>query len=126
MNTNDKYTIESCGSHRAFFEGKDTGIQLFKFHSDSGSVYFECHLRFEDNGNDFRIVIRNFGIPHTSLAGSTTPTVQKKFEREDVSDIENAIKNYFLNTPPKRSPFSGEKKGNLLGFEFRNGWIVIE
>jgi len=121
----DEYKIKDVGSHRAFYKGEDTGIRLFKFTLLDESVYFECHFHFAENGNDFRVFIRNFGIRHATLAGSTTPTIQMKFGPTEAQAIKHAIVDYFENTPPNTHPFSS-KKGKLIGVDFENGWIATK
>ena len=126
MNQYARYTIHSKTTKMVYLDGKEQPVKLFSFVIDNEEFYFECRCRFEKNGNDFRVLIRNFGIRETSLAGSTTPTVQKSFNKIEANNIKLAIENYFLTTPPNNIPPFSMKNAKCIGVEFQDYWIVTE
>ena len=102
----------------------DRMIKVFRIDSDRAPVLFEVNYKFAENGNDFWVVIANFGIFERTLAGSRTPSVQKKFNSVEVKSARQRIEEYFSSQEQKNfSPFNSGR-GRILGIEFVDGWIV--
>jgi len=104
----------------------DTGIDVFRLSSNKDSVLFEMRYPFAQNGNDFGVVISNFGIPSPAAAGSKTPLMQAGFDPIEALSAKRRIEEYFSG-PEEKSfiPFN-LGKGRYLGAKFVDGWIRIK
>jgi hypothetical protein len=105
---------------------EDTGIDVFRLSSNKDSVLFEMRYAFAENGNDFWVVISNFGIPSADAAGSRTPLMQSKFNASEAQSAKKRIEEYFSGTERKNfMPFC-IAKARYLETKFVDGWIRIK
>jgi hypothetical protein len=96
-------------------------INVFRTSSNRGQVLFEVDYKFAKNGNDFTVIISNFGIPNKFAAGSEG--VQKKFNSVESNSARQRIEEYFYDSKEKKAfPFE-MGRGRFLGIEFVDGWI---
>jgi hypothetical protein len=103
---------------------EETGISVLRMEAKGAPVFFEMHLKFAANGNDFYVVIANFGIGDKTLAGSHSPLVQRKFSPAEIRSIKQRLEEYFSGPEEKKFvPFS-VGGGCFLGVEFADRWIV--
>ena len=111
--------------YEAYVRGpEETGIAVLRMDTESGPTFFEMHLRFAANGNDFWVVISNFGLPDRAFAGSRTSSVQRKFSPTEVESVRERLREYFSGPEEKKyAPFS-ISGSRFLGVEFADGWIV--
>ena len=111
--------------YEAYVRGpEERGIDVLRMDTESGPIFFEMHLRFAENGNDFWVVISNFGLPSTTLAGSQSPSVQRKFSPAEIESVRERLREYFSGPEEKKYvPFS-VSGSRLLGVEFADGWVV--
>jgi len=104
----------------------DTGIDVFRLSSNKDSVLFEMRYPFAQNGNDFWVIISNFGIPSADAAGSKTPLMQSEFNDIEAQSAKRRIEEYFSG--PERKNFMPFylAKARYLGTKFADGWIRIK
>ena len=125
MENADQILPKAPIKHEAYVRGpEETGIDVLRMETERGPTFFEMHLRFAANGNDFWIVIANFGIGDKNLAGSCTSLVQRKFNTTEIGSIRRRLEEYFSGPEEKKYvPFS-VSGARFLGVEFADGWIV--
>jgi hypothetical protein len=104
----------------------DTGIDVFRLSSNKDSVLFEMRYPFAQNGNDFWVVISNFGIPSPAAAGSKTPLLQARFDPIEAQSAKRRIEEFFSGTEEKDFMPFNLPKARYLGTKFADGWIRIK
>ena len=96
-------------------------IEVFRISTREGSNFFEIDYKFATNGNDFWIVVRNFGLP---TAGTRSPSFRRHFRPSEAESAKRRIEEYILGAEEKRfGPFR-INKGRCLGIDFAEDWIV--
>ena len=116
-------SIEYVGTQRGDFEL----IHVFCVNFGTSKVYFEARFEFGKNGDDFVVVISNFGLHRRTLAGSSyDPLFLKSFEASEVASIRDRLIEYFSGPEEKRFfPFT-VKRANFMGVKFSNNWIRVD
>jgi hypothetical protein len=126
MNIFESATIKWDGSIRG---PEERPIELFLVETAKGRFWFEVSYDFVENGNDFRVTVRNFGLPDRTAAGSTTPLIRRHFSRAEAQVAQTRLEALFLG--PHDSPclpFVPFRRGRskCLGVNFPNGWIAVK
>jgi hypothetical protein len=103
---------------------EETGISVFVIEADKEQALFEVDFKFAENGNDFWVIISNFGLKGKAFAGSKTPAAQRNFSHETIVSARRRLEEYFSSSEEKKySPFDSSK-ASFLGIRFSDGWAV--
>jgi hypothetical protein len=104
-------------------------FEVFVVETGEDSFWFEASADYAENGNDFQMTIRNFGLHHKTAAGSHTPIVRKCFSPSEAKSAEARVKLFFRGSEcdgiQPYSPFPGAK-GRCIGVAFSKGWITLK
>jgi hypothetical protein len=103
----------------------DALIRVFRTDTGGSQFFFEVDYKFAENGNDFWVVIANFGIPSPSFAGSRAKRAQRQFTSAEAKSARGRIDEYFSGSDRNGYFPYNMGKGHFLGIEFVEGWIVI-
>jgi hypothetical protein len=103
----------------------DIGITMFSIVISSQKYWFEGRYTFAPNGNDFTVLIGNFGIPNRNLAGSTSDALRRRFPIQLVPNIKHAIDMFFVGDHLTAGfhLFPGSK-GKCLKVDYPGSWIM--
>jgi hypothetical protein len=104
-------------------------IEMFVVEATQGSFWFEAYYEFAENGNDFLITVRNFGLYSKSAAGSPSPTVRRSFSATQAQAARSRLEALFLGRHDNPDlPFVPFRwgKGKCLGVTFPDGWITVK
>jgi hypothetical protein len=105
---------------------EETGICVFVIERGEEQTLFEVSFQFAGNGNDFRVVVSNFGLKNKALAGSRSTVAQHKFNCTEIASVRRRLEEYFSGPEEKNySPFKSSK-AHFLGIGFPDGWKVEE
>jgi hypothetical protein len=100
-------------------------IEVFCITPNGEPIFFEVSSKFAENGNDYWILIRNFGLFSRDFGGSRTPLAQRQFSPTEATSARKRINEYFSGSEKKNFfPFN-MSKAHFLGTEFVDGWIVL-
>src|SRR5258708_8842656 len=128
MNSNnlETATIKSDGYER---EGRDgEAVAMYGVETVSARFWFEVYYDYADNGNDFRVTVRNFGLLSKHLGGATNPIARRKFSVAEAKTAKARLNALFLgphdNPDLPLLPFR-IGKGRCLSVELPDGWIVV-
>jgi hypothetical protein len=101
----------------------DMGIRLFTIEPPGKKILFEVAYRYGEDGNDFHVVISNFGLSDRGWAGSKSSRVQMKFSPEAAESARGRIVEFFSGAEDKPfMPFS-VPQARFRGVEFAKSWI---
>jgi hypothetical protein len=104
----------------------EVGIFVFEIKTATGPLWFEVDYEFASNGNDFHIVVSNFGLLRKSLAGSRIPSHRREFTSREIESATDRIRDYFSDSEEKDFfPFN-TGKGRFIGVRFTPGWAVLK
>ncbi len=101
----------------------ESGVRVFSIEGSKGITFFEVKFEFAENGNDFWVVISNFGIPSVSAAGSGPGIVQRKFNDTEAESARERLEEYFNGPEEKRFGPFGSSRATFLGVKYESGWI---
>src|SRR5262249_45296661 len=120
-------TMAWDGSEREGPDGKS--IQMYVVDATDSTFWFEVYYKYAENGNDFWITVRNFGLLRKSLAGSTTPLVREYFNAAEAKMARTRVESFFKRPYEGKvlphAPF-GFAKSRCLGVNFPDGWISVD
>jgi hypothetical protein len=120
-------TIKWNGETRG--EPGEEPIELYAVETSGGTFWFEAYYVFADNTVDFRVTVRNFGLPNKLAGGSTAPWRRRRFSSEEAQAAQSRLNALFLgphNNPNlPYVPFRWGKS-KCQGVDFPEGWITIE
>jgi hypothetical protein len=111
-----KFANATIGYEASVRGPKETGINLFTF---------EVAYRIE-NGNNFHVVISNFGLPGREWAGSKAPIVQMRFSSEEAESAKRRLIEFFSGQEDKPYMPFNLPQANFLGADFAKNWINDE
>lgn len=106
--------------------GDDDLIHVFSIETSAGPTLFEADYEFAANGNDFWVLITNFGLYRKSLAGSRAPAAQRGFSSREIESATDRIREYFSGPEEKDFLPFNTGKGHFLGVKFTPGWAVLK
>jgi hypothetical protein len=89
----DTATIKCDGSVRG---PDDQGIEVYVVETIEGPLWLEAHYEWMENGNDFYLTVRNFGLVRKSAAGSTTLLFCRRFSEEDAKTAQVLLEALFM------------------------------
>ena len=77
-------------------------INVFRIIPGEKPIFFELRYKYAENGNDFWVIIENFGLFDRDLAGSKTPMAQRQFTAAEAESARYRIDEYFSGPEKKR------------------------
>ena len=83
----------------------------------AGAYWFSANLEFADNGNDYVMIIEDFGaIGRDSLT-------YKSFNADEITEIQRFIEEYLFG---HEIPYFSSMFRNIrpLGFRYKDNWII--
>ena len=105
---------------------EETGIRLFTIEAEGRKTLFEVSYRYGRNGNDFHVVISNFGLGDRGWAGSKSSIVQLKFDSRTAQSAKCRIMEFFSGSEEKPFMPFNVPQARFIGVIFAAHWINEE
>src|SRR6185437_6283887 len=120
----EKATIKFDGMVREPASGP---TDLYKIQTDHKSLWFEAEYKYAENGNDFWLTMRNFGLGNKAAAGSRSSVLLPPFTVAEAAAAKARLEGFFLG--PRDNPGLPNSirngRGRCLGLNFPDGWIRV-
>jgi hypothetical protein len=116
-------TIKPDGNVQAWDDSR-RGVALIE--NAKHQYWFTPNNRFDENGNDFWIVIQYFGFCRRDTAGNKTGAAREVFTTKQALSAKQRIIEYYSGPEDKIVfPFN-RPECHFLGVLFEDGWVLVK
>ncbi|MEJ0092197.1 MAG: hypothetical protein WDN46_01820 [Methylocella sp.] len=102
----------------------DSRREIARIDSNNSVYWFTTDLRFDDNRNDFWLVIQYFGFRNRDTVGNKMGAGRQIFTPKQAESVEKRIIEYYSSPENKRMYPFNRRASKFLGVIFEDGWIL--